>query len=310
MGGKVVHLTRACKIKIKNNNLLIHFYDDESEVKVTIKDIDFILFDNTQFSITGKVIELLSKNNIATLFVDDEFNPTSILTPYHKHSTMNEIAHIQISLTYQFKSEVWKNIIISKIKNQAKVLQLCKIDKYKELENIASKVKLYDSNNDEAQSARVYWKEIFINPRFKREQGAKDLNNSMLNYGYAIIRATIARNISASGLLLVFGIWHNNKYNAFNLADDLIEPFRAFIDIHIKVLKRQYPNKTVLDIELKRKIVALLNFECVNINSGTTSLIKSIEIFVINYKKSMIKDDISFITYPSINEEYYKYECL
>jgi CRISPR-associated protein Cas1 len=290
--------------------LVILFYDDNSEIKVTLKDIDFILFDNTQFSITGKVIELLGKNNIATLFIDDEFTPTAILIPYHRHSTMTEIANTQISLTKEFKEKVWQDIIISKIQNQAKVLKLCQNNKFNELERLALQVQLYDKNNDEAQSARIYWRAIFGNPRFKRAQGAKDLDNSMLNYSYAIIRATMARNVSASGLLPVFGIWHSNKYNAFNLVDDLIEPFRAFVDLYVKLLRKKYPNEVILDVKLKRELVAVLNFEYVDINNGTTNLLKAIELFVINYKKAMIKDDTSLIIYPTINKEYFKYECL
>ncbi|MGK0255556.1 MAG: CRISPR-associated protein Cas1 [Arcobacteraceae bacterium] len=310
MGWKVVHLTKPCKIKIKSKNLVLFFYDDNQEVKVTLRDIDFILFDTTQFSITGKSIELLAKHNIATLFIDEDFTPSAILTPYHKHSTMTEIAHIQISITKEYKEQVWQNIIMSKIYNQAKVLELFQNEKYIELEQLASKVQLYDTNNDEAQAARIYWKSIFNNPRFRREQGGEDIDNSMLNYGYAILRATMARNVSASGFLPVFGIWHNNKYNAFNLVDDLIEPFRAFVDIHTKLLRKKFPQKTFLDVELKRKIVALLNFECVEINKGTTNLLKAIELFVIHFKKSMLQDDSTLLLCPAINEEYFKYECL
>lgn len=310
MGWKVVHLTKPCKIKVKNENLVLFFYDDNQEVKVTLKDIDFILFDNTQFSITGKSIELLAKNNIATLFIDDEFHPSSILTPYHKHSTMTEVAHIQISITKEFKEKVWQDIIKSKIYNQAKVLEFFNFDKYKDLEQIASKVKIYDKNNDEAQSARLYWKTIFNNPRFKREQGAEDIDNSMLNYSYAILRASMARNISASGLLPIFGIWHNNKYNAFNLVDDLIEPFRPICDMYVNILRKRYPNKTFLDVQLKRKLVALLNFCCVNFKNGITSLNNAIEQFVINYKKAMFGDDSILVMYPTINIEFFKNECI
>ena len=310
MGWKVIHLTKPCKIKIKHENLLLSFYEDENEMKVIIKDIDFILFDNTQFSITGKVLELLSKNNIATLFIDEEFTPCGIYTPYYQHSTMTEIAHIQISITKEYKKKVWQNIIKSKLTNNAKVLELCQNKDYILLEKLATKVQIYDKNNDEAQGARIYWKTLFHNPHFRREQGAKDIYNVMLNYGYAIIRATMARSVSASGLIPIFGIWHQNKYNAFNLVDDLIEPFRAFVDIHIKILRREFEAKLFLDVDLKRKIVSLLHFECVNINNGTTNLLKAIEIFVIHYKKAMIDDDTDLIKYPTINEKYFKYECL
>jgi len=310
MGWKVVHITKPCKIKIKNENLLFHFYEDNNEIKVTIKDINFILFDNTQFSITGKTLELLAKNNIATLFIDEEFTPCGIYTPYFQHSTMTEIAHIQISITKEYKDIVWQDIIKSKLTNHAKVLELCQNKDYKLLEDLIQKVQPYDKNNDEAQGARIYWKTIFHIPSFRREQGAEDIINVMLNYGYAIVRATMARSISASGLIPIFGIWHQNKYNAFNLVDDLFEPFRAFVDIHIKLLRREFESRTFLDVELKRRIVALLNFECVDINGGTTNLLKAIEIFVIHYKKAMLKDDPSLIKYPTINEKYFKYECL
>lgn len=310
MGWKVVHLTKPCKIKIKSENLVLFFYEEEQEVKVTIRDIDFILFDNTQFSITGKVLELLSKNNIATLFIDENFTPSGIYLPYFQHSTMTEIAHTQISTTKEFKDIVWQDIIKSKLTNHAKVLQLCQIKEYLALEELVSKVELYDKNNDEAQGARIYWKTIFHNPRFRREQGAEDIINVMLNYGYAIVRASMARCVSASGLIPIFGIWHQNRYNAFNLVDDLIEPFRAFVDIHIKLLRKEFETRTFLDVVIKRKIIALLNFECVEINGGTMMLSKAIEFFVINYKKAMMSDEVSRIKYPTINEKYFKYECL
>ncbi|RLA71640.1 MAG: hypothetical protein DRG78_24965 [Epsilonproteobacteria bacterium] len=310
MGWKVIHLTKPCKIKVKNENLVLFFYDDEQEVKVTLKDIDFILFDNTSFSITGKSLELLAKYNIATLFIDEEFHPSSMLLPYHKHSTMTEVAHIQISITREFKEKVWQDMIVSKIQNQAKVLEFFRNDKYIELEKIASKVQLYDKNNDEAQSARLYWKNIFNNPRFKREQGAEDIDNSMLNYSYAILRAIMARYVSASGMLPVFGIWHNNKYNAFNLVDDLIEPFRAICDIYVKILRERYPDKIFLDVQLKRELVSLLNFDCVVFKNGTTSLSKACEQFVINYKKAMFGDDNLLVIYPMLSIEFFKNECL
>lgn len=310
MGWKIIHLSKACKIKIKSENLLLYFYEEKQEIKVTIKDIDFILFDNTQFSITGKTLELLAKNNIATLFIGEEFTPCGILTPYFQHSTMTEIAHIQISLTKEFKEKAWQEIIKSKLINQAKVLELYRSSKAKDLVKLSSQVQIGDKNNDEAQGARLYWKQLFKIPNFKREQGAEDIINSMLNYGYAIVRACMARSVSASGLLPIFGIWHQNKYNAFNLVDDLIEPFRAFIDIHIKILRKTYMNKTSLDTQVKREIITLLNFECVEIKGGISNIPKAIELFVINYKKAMIKDDSSLILYPSIKEMYFKYECL
>lgn len=309
MGWKVIHLTKPCKIKVKNENLVLFFYDSKDEAKVTLKDINFILFDTTQFSITGKSLELLAKRNIAVLFIDEEFHPSSILTPYHKHSTMTEIAHIQISITKEFKEFAWRDIVKSKIRNQAKVLEFFKIDKYKDLEKLAEKVQLYDKNNDEAQSARLYWKHIFDDPRFRREQGGKDILNSMLNYTYAILRAAMARSVSVGGLLPVFGIWHQNKYNAFNLVDDLIEPFRAICDLHVKVVYQKYSKLDYLDTAIKRELVALLSLENVEIGCGKTSLAKAVELFIVSYKKALLADDSTMIVYPVIKSELLEDEC-
>ena len=312
MGWKVIHLTKPCKIKVKDENLLLTFLDSEKEesIKVTINDIDFILFDNTQFSITGKAIELLSKNGIATLFIDEEFHPSSILVPYHTHTLLTEMANIQISITQEFKAQAWQNIIKSKISNQSATLKYWNKKEFLELELLSQNVQLFDSNNDEAQSARIYWKSLFTNKTFRREQGSEDIINSMLNYAYAILRATMARSLSTSGFLPVFGIWHQNRYNAFNLVDDLIEPFRAFCDLYVKLLlNTKYSQSLYLTIPIKRDLVKLLTFECVNINKGTSNLSKAIEVFVKQYKRAVMADDISLIVYPSINEEFFKNEC-
>ena len=313
MGWKIIHLTKPCKIKVKDENLLLSFSSEEQKdenIKVTIKDIDFILFDNTQFSITGKALELLSKNGIATLFIDEEFHPSSILIPYHTHTLLTEMANIQISITQDFKAQVWQNIIKSKISNQANTLKFWNKNEFKELELISQNVLSFDSNNDEAQSARLYWKSLFTNKTFRREQGSEDIINSMLNYSYAILRATMARSLSTSGFLPVFGIWHQNRYNAFNLVDDLIEPFRAFCDLYVKLLlNTKYLQSMILTVPIKRDLVKLLTFQCVYINNGISNISKAIEVFVKQYKRAVISNDISLIVYPTINESFFKNEC-
>lgn len=311
MGWKVVHLTSPCKIKVKNENLVLNFIDTDDEIKVTINDIDFILFDNTQFSITGKVIELLSKNNIATLFIDDEFHPSSILTPYHQHSTMYEIANIQINMPTELKGVIWQEIIKIKLQNQSDTLAIFKNNDSNKINLLIQRVEHFDKTNQEAQSARIYWKTLFLHKNFKREQGSEDILNSMLNYAYAILRACMARSVSASGLLPIFGIWHQNRYNTFGLVDDLMEPFRPIYDAYIKILKeRKFHQKTVLDIQIKREIVAFLNYGSLIINGGISNLTTAIDLYVRNYKRVLINNDISYMTYPSINEKFFQNELV
>jgi CRISPR-associated endonuclease Cas1 subtype II len=252
----------------------------------------------------------LCKNGIATLFINEEFHPSSILLPYHRHTLLTEMANIQISITQEFKAQAWQNIIKSKITNQAVTLKYWNKKEFKELEALSQKVQLFDSNNDEAQSARIYWKTLFTNKLFRREQGSEDIINSMLNYSYAILRATMARSLSTSGFLPVFGIWHQNRYNAFNLVDDLIEPFRAFCDMYVKtLLNTKYSQSLFLNVLIKRDLVKLLTVECVHINNGVSNLSKAIDVFVKQYKKAVLANDASLIVYPSINEELFKNEC-
>ena len=311
MSGKVVHLTKPCKIKVKNSNLVLFFYEEEQEVKVTIKDIGFILFDNTQFSITGKAIELLAKANVAILFIDEEFHPSSVLTPFHSHSTLSEIAHIQIQITQEFKDVIWQSIVKSKINNQADVLKFFNREKYVELNELALQVELYDKNQDEAQGARLYWRELFNMYTFKREQGSEDIINSMLNYTYAILRASIARDVVVTGLLPVFGIWHKNKYNSFNLVDDLIEPFRPFCDIYVKLLlNTKYTNANNLSTNIKRDLVNILLLECVNINGGKSTMASAMELFVKEYKKCVVSYSPKSIFFPTIDLEFFEDEFL
>lgn len=304
MAGKVVHLTKPCKIKVRDANLLLFFYEEEQEVKVTIKDIDFLLFDNTQFSITGKTLQLLSKYGVATLFIDDEFHPSSILTPFHQHSTMSEIAHAQVNLSQLFKDKLWQNIIKSKIANQADVLEFFNRSRYVELKELSKSVKAYDSNSDEAQAARLYWRELFNMKTFRREQGSEDIINSMLNYTYSILRASIARNVVVGGMLPIFGIWHKNRYNAFALVDDLIEPFRPICDLYVKILlNTKYIGANNLSVNIKRDLVNVLLLECVSINGGSSTVAKAMELFVREYKKSMLSNTPNTLFFPKINFE-------
>ncbi len=144
---------------------------------------------------------------------------------------------------------------------------------------------------------------------FRREQGSEDIINSMLNYSYSILRASIARNIVVSGLLPVFGIWHRNKYNSFNLVDDLIESFRPFCDIYVKILlNSKYTQANNLSVNIKRDLVNILLLECVDINGGKSTIAKAMELFVKEYKKCVMNSKPKKIFFPKIDFEYMKNE--
>jgi CRISPR-associated protein Cas1 len=311
MGWKIVHLSRPCKIKVKDENLLIHFYDDNQKTKITLKDTDFLLFDNSSFSITGESLAMLARCNVATLFVDKEFHPCAIMSPYCQHSTMREIVEFQISTPEDFRQTIWKKIVTCKVKNQAEVLLYFKNPANKALFHLAEKIEPYDKNQDEAQAARIYWKSLFNQKGFKRDQKSEDMLNSMLNYSYAIIRACMARCVSAGGMMPVLGIWHKNRYNAFALVDDLMEVFRPLCDLHVKLLREtKHKSEHKLTLDIKRDLAVILTLECVKFKGGLYTVSNAIESFAKEYKKVMMSGEVDALAFPLIDFEFFKYECL
>lgn len=300
MGHKILHLQKGAKVSVKDNNISLQFYDGNSTI-VHIKDIDFVLFDTNDFSITAKAISLLSKNNTAVLFIDDVFTPSSILLPYYTHSLANEVAKIQIQISQEYKSIIWQKIIISKVYNQYTVLKYIGSTTATKLEEYIQQILPNDKANVEAKSAKVYWKALFGKTNFKREQNSLDIQNQMLNYGYAILRSTIARSVSANGLLPSFGIWHDNRYNAFNLVDDLIEPFRPVCDMYIKHLLSIYGDEDTITPKIKQEIIKLLMLEIIDINKGSSTISTAIDIYVLSYKKSIQTEDTNMLILPTIN---------
>jgi len=304
MGWKTLNITKPCHIKVKDRNLLAIFEDDS--VSLPIKDIDSIIFEGNRFSISAKALSLISKNKIATLFCDDYFMPNSIMLPYHSTSVFSEVAYAQVNLSQEFKSSLWQIIIESKLLNQAEVLDYFDLESKKVL-SYAKSVRENDKYNHEAKAAKIYWSELFED--LVREQNSFDLRNQALNYAYAIIRSSIARDVSASGLLPVFGIWHNNRYNAFNLVDDLMEPFRPIVDIYVKELIDGC-ELGFLEPSLKAEIIDILNSEIVLFNGGISKISNAIYLYVKSFKKCVVSEDITEFKLPCINLEYFSHECI
>lgn len=201
---------------------------DSGEVKQTpVEDLGFVVLDHPQITITQNVMQLLAANNTAVIFCDKKHHPNSMLFHLDTHQVQNERFRAQVGISEPLKKQLWQQTIKAKIRNQAAVLQLIK-ENEKPLLLHSKKVRSGDPDNFEARAARYYWKYLF-SPRFKRERFGLPPNPS-LNYGYTIVRAAVARSLVGSGLLPTLGIHHRNKYNAFCLADDIMEPYRPFVD--------------------------------------------------------------------------------
>ncbi len=214
---------------ISTSDLQLKIEDKESGEKKTvpIEDIGFIVFEHPHITFTQSVMQLLAENNASVIFCDQKFHPSSMLFHLDTHYIQHEKFKQQINASEPLKKQLWQQTIKYKINNQGDLLKRAGKNAdalyYK-----AKQVKSGDSTNEEAQAARKYWSELF-GDNFTRERFG-DAPNPALNYGYAILRAATARSLAGSGLLSTLGIHHRNKYNSFCLADDIMEPYRPFVD--------------------------------------------------------------------------------
>jgi CRISPR-associated protein Cas1 len=229
----------------KNNQLVVKEMQDEKKENtqvesrrnvakeifntVPIEDIGIVVLDNHQITITHGLLAALQENNAAVITCDTTHMPNGLFMPLSANQVQNEKFRAQIESSEPLKKQLWQQTITSKIINQASILKNRKVN-INNMLTWAKKVRSGDPDNYEGRAAAYYWKNFFPRiPDFIRDRFGEPPNN-LLNYGYAILRAITARSLVGSGLLPTIGIHHANKYNAYCLADDIMEPYRPFVD--------------------------------------------------------------------------------
>ncbi len=221
---------------------------------VPIEDIGMLILEHERTSTTHGLMQALIENNAAVLYCDPKHMPQGLILPMAAHQTFTEKVHKQLSASEPLKKQLWRQTVQAKIFNQACVLNELGQDT-ENLLYLCSKVKSGDPDNIEGRAAAIYWKNLFEdNAKFTR--GRFDMPpNNLLNYGYAILRGVVARSLVASGMLPVSGIHHRNKYNPFCLADDIMEPFRPYVDrLVLNIVKEAgdaIPDELTKEIKIK-----------------------------------------------------------
>ncbi|WP_129595093.1 type II CRISPR-associated endonuclease Cas1 [Seramator thermalis] len=202
----------------------------ESVVTIPIEDIGVVILDHKQITVTQGLMEKLLENNCALITCDSNHMPVGLMLPLAGNTIQTERFSDQINASVPLKKQLWQQTVQAKIENQAYVLDKMAGGVIKNMNAWAADVKSGDPDNYEARAAVYYWANLFPNIRgFSRNRDGVPPNN-LLNYGYAVLRAVVARSLVASGLLPTLGIHHRNKYNAYCLADDVMEPYRPFVD--------------------------------------------------------------------------------
>ncbi len=252
---RTLYFGNPARLSIRDKQLNIKLFEDNNEKSVPIEDIGVVVLDHYQISITQKVFESLLNNNAAIITCNSSHLPHGLLLNLDGNTIQTERFREQINVSEPLKKRLWQQTIVSKIENQAKVLEIRDI-KSDNMLYWAKSVKSGDSENHEARAAAYYWDKIFPNLDYFYRGRYEDPPNNLLNYGYAILRAVVARALVSSGLLPSLGIHHRNKYNAYCLADDIMEPYRPFVD---KLVCDIVDNRDKYgDFELTKEIKAIL----------------------------------------------------
>lgn len=252
---RTLFISNAVCLSMKNKQLIIFSKESQEEKTIPIEDIGFLIIENNQVYITIPLINELAKNNASVVFCDEKHMPFSMNLPLECNSIQNQLFSAQIETSLPVKKNCWKLVIEQKIKNQALVLKKHGFD-YDSLLKLSQEVKSDDSTNREAVAAKLYWNTLF-GSNWGRDRFGTCPNN-FLNYGYAVLRAAMARALIGSGLLPTLGIHHHNKYDAFALADDMMEPYRPFVDDYVLEYMQEFPLQMDVSIDFKKKILTVL----------------------------------------------------
>lgn len=256
--------TNQAFLSLKNSQLVIDTKSDRGVLTRPIEDIGVIVLESREVTLTTALLSTLVDHNIAVMVCDEKHLPSGLLLPLNAHSLMTEISRSQVNVSVPLKKQLWQNTIVSKISNQSKLLKKRNVQ-VGCMEQWAKMVRSGDPDNLEARAAVYYWKNIFRdNPDFKR--GEEDFyENSLLNYGYAILRGVIARSLVGAGLIPHLGLFHSNKYNPYCLADDVMEPYRPYVDELVISILEETGRGNSLTSKIKKE---LLKIPVIDVNIG------------------------------------------
>lgn len=245
------------KTSITSKNLQLVIKSDIRESTIPIEDIGFLVLDHQEIYLSLPAMNLLVENNTSVIICSKNHLPNGMFLNLNSHHIQQEIFKNQIEASAPLKKQLWQQTIVEKITNQGILLETISGNK-NSFEFLASKVLSGDTTNMEGVAASQYWKTFFdtYDINFRRERFG-DYPNSFLNYGYAILRAATARSLSGSGLLNTLGIHHKSKYNAFALADDIMEPYRPLVDEKVFDIMQRYKEQE-LNTAIKAELLQIL----------------------------------------------------
>jgi len=289
---RTLYIGNPSYLKLQDNQVKVTDPENGKEKgSVPVEDVALLMLDHYQITISHQLIVALQLNNVAIISCDGRHLPLALMLPMYGHVEHSERLRHQINISEPLRKQLWKQTVEAKISQQ--MLLLKKLKKpHAPLNEYVNQVKSGDSSNMEGIAAQYYWKQLLSN--FSRERDGEYPNN-LLNFGYAVLRSIVARALVSSGLNPTLGIFHRNKYNAYCLADDIMEPYRPYVDYLVYRWHNDYPDQVELNREAKSYLLQVATHDVfimqklrplmVAVSTTTASLYKCMtgELRVIRY---------------------------
>jgi CRISPR-associated protein Cas1 len=297
MAWRGLHISRAAHLSLNKGRIKVFFFEEEESDPLffPIEDAAWVILDNCHSTLSARLISACMEASTPIIFSDTRHHPCGMALSFHQHHAQTQISRMQISLSRPFKKRIWSQIVRTKIINQAQTLSYQQSRDSQVLANMARTVRSGDPKNVEARAARFYWSRLFDN--FSRSDES-DIRNGLLNYGYACARATIARAAVAAGFIPSIGLHHDGRLNAFNLVDDLIEPFRPVIDrAVVEHMTNRASCEQNLTLEDRREMAAVLTRELI-VEGQQLSLLSATEHTTESLRRAVQENKPELLKFP------------
>ena len=294
-GFRILEITQPSEIHVTANQLTVEQIIEpkkKRKVSVPLEDLELIICTGANIRLSTMALSVLSENKIGVVIIGKDYMPSSIVLPYDANVRNASIAKTQLNMSPEIKGQLWKKIVQKKIENQAKCLTLLGLEGTKDLMEMIKDIKPDDPENIEGNAAKFYFQQF--HPGLVRRND--DPINSVLNYGYAIVRNTIIRDVVCAGFYPAIGIHHEGPFNSFNLADDLIEPWRAMVDV---VAHDIVSSQTNLSREQRKQLTLVLHNACM-INGEKNTISNGINIMIQSFKTAIEDNNAEFLKLPDI----------
>lgn len=291
MAWRGLHLSRPARLSLADGQMVIEQAD--GTVRLSIEDLAWVVLDTPQATLTAALLSACMEGGVAVISTGPTHLPNGAMLPFHAHYRQSEVARRQVTMGEPLRKRLWQAVVRGKILNQAAVLAAQGRDGGRTVAEMSRHVGSGDPGNVEARAARAYWQALFAD--FRREDES-DRRNRLLNYGYAVARSAVARALAASGLLPAFGINHASVSNAFNLADDLLEPFRPFADM---LACSRADGDAALSVADRQAMAGVLMAE-VQMGEDTMTLLAASEQAAASLVRAITANDATALVLPAL----------